>query len=538
VSELHCVPENNAVSQTDRPEGEARLAEILLSQHIVVQAQLQQAIELANTNGISLRNALTGLDFCLEDEINWAISRALEIPFVLLAYEMVDSELVSLFQSELLQEIRAVPIRDAEGGITIVMADPLDEAGFARIQSTHTDPLRLAVAPSGRVFSVLEQLQTTFQPLSMSSKRIEKGDTSGVVTVYGMIVEARKLGANRILIRPAGEGLEAIFRLERGWLVYRLWSTEQSLSILTRCRVMLGVVPSVGSNRETAHLCARVNGERILIEGEFYRDDTGCNVDLHIYPLITSPTLREFTALSDSQREGLLSLLTSRRPSGVVIVNSPDQRQRYRMVYGLLAMFQEREYDIVSIEERKYLESSHVRRFQLHSHSPEWDEIVHGESDIMAVTDAVFWQWRDLSAIAGQRLVILGVDFANSWLAFKSFHEVLESQTIVADRLRAIWSGRRVDLTCQVCGGKTVTYQAGGGEVKCSECDGFGHSSGTDLFEVFLPDADFREMETGERSVSDFQEEFERRMISPKIQTQLQEGILSGKIFSIVNEHG
>ena len=522
---------------SSKTRSEGKLEVILLHRQVISEANLQRAKVEANQRKISLRNALNALDICLEDEINWAISEELGIPFVLLSNEMVDNDLILLFPLKLLREVIAVPIWDAQGGITIVMADPLDESGFMRIQEVYKDELHIAVAPGGRVSSVLEFLDRSVNSSDRVISDFESKDSSGVVAVYGMIVAARRQGANRILIRPAGEGLEAIFRLERGWLAYQLWGSERMLSILTRSRIMMGVSPDSTSVRENARLYAKINNDRVLIEADFFRDASGYSIDVHIYPVISSPTLQEFKNLTDNHRNVLLNLLSARRPTGIVLINSPDQRQRYRMIYGLLAMLGKRNLDMISVEERKYLESQNVRRFQVNNKSPELDDIIHQESEVMAITDSAFWQWRELTVIAGKKLLILGLDFATSWLAISSFIEVIESQIIVSDRLRAIWSGKRVDLTCSTCGGRAHMPSGIDIEAICDACDGYGHSEGSDLFEVFVPDMDFRGKLSGDLSIAEFRQGFEERITAPSISFQLESGIKDGVIFNAVNYH-
>ncbi len=518
-----------------KARSDAKLAEILLAQNVISQSELDRARQEGERSGNSLRNALSGLDICLEDEINWTISRALGIPFVLLANEMVDSETISLFSLDLLRDIVAIPILDASGGVTLVMADPLDEPGFERIQEQYGEELHLAVAPSGRVAAVLDYLEGTATPPSGKLLELEAKDTSGVAAVYGMIIDARSRGVNRILIRPAGDGLEAIFRLERGWLPYGLWGSRQGLSIITRCRIMMGLLPVSQSARESSKITSRINRERVLIEAEFIRDATGCNIDFRIYPVITSPTLQEFETLTEHHRVALLKLFSARRPTGIVIVNAPDQRLRYRMVYSLLSMLGRRNLDMISVEERKYLESPSVRRFQVKSESPEWDEVAQQPCEVMAVIDAPFWKWRQLSAEAGQKFLILGLDLANSWLAFSSFNEMIENRAVVSDRVRAIWTGKRADLTCKTCHGRIGADRRIDAEGKCPECDGYGHSGGTDLFEVIVFESSFQRILISDRKLTDLKQEFDHLIVQPSISDQLASGIEKGVIFNAVD---
>lgn len=516
---------------------DSRLGEILLSQNVITSDNLELAKKEMLARGISLRRALSGLDICLEDEINWAISRELDIPFVLLSKEMIEDDLIKLFPINLLLSIEAIPIGDALGGITLVMTDPLDEVGLNKLQRLYDGELHIAVAPGGRVKAVLEYVQSKVAPVRTSSIKIDTKDSSGVATVYGMIVDARFRKANRILIRPSGDGLEALFRLEHGWIVYRLWDADKTLMIVSRCRIMMGLPPVPTSAKDSASLNARIDGERLVIEAEFIRDTTGITIDFHIFPIISSPTLAEFSSLSEEHRNALLGVLSARRPTGVVLVNAADQRQRYRMIYGILAMLGKRNLDILAVEERKFIESQQVRRFQVKTESQEWEEAISHEGDVLAIPDAPYWRWRDIISNAGQKLIILGMDLANSWLAFTSFLEVIDSRIVMADRWRALWSGKRVDLTCTVCGGIIDPNRGTRAEGVCPECDGYGHSRGIDFYEVVVPNDSLRDRLLSEIPVTEFRREFNGFICTPTITEQLNAGIKEGLVFNAVDKY-
>jgi len=508
-----------------------RLGEILLRRGVIQRNELVRAKQEANKRSLPLRDILTGLGIVLEDQINWTLSNELDIPFVLLTNDMVMQDILVAFPLNLLNETRTIPIPDAMGGVTLVMADPLDEQSYRKLTDHVGQELNRAVGPTGRITAILDELLRLRRgSRSQASETITK-DTSGVAAVYGMLVAARKKGANRILMRPMGDGIETAFRLERGWIPYRLWSRDQALAIVTRTRIMLGLEPEGMSDHEKASLNTRIHTERVLIEGDFLKEPAGPTIDLNIYPVVGSSVLDSLSTLTEAHRGGICGLFTSRRPTGIIIVNAPDQRQRYRMIYCIISKLHERKLDVISLEERKYLEIPNLRRFELRADTPVWESVAFQQCDALAVCDAPFWRWRDLAASAGERLVILGVDLVSSWLAFRSLLVTVSTPAILADRLRAIWSGKRVDLTCITCGGEGVVSTEKGGKETCKDCDGYGRFRGIDLFEVALVDDQFRDMLAGDSSWERSREELARITVQPTIETQLTEGIRSGVIF-------
>lgn len=511
----------------------ARLKEILLVEGVVTEEGFERAEKEAAKRSISLRDALTGLGIALEDEINWSLSRELQIPFVLLTGEMLDGDIISRFPVDLLFEAKTIPIPDALGGITLVMENPLDEKTFQRVASILSEPPHRAVGPSGRINGLLEEILRSkkggLRPFV--SESVTK-DSSGVAAVYGMVIAARRKGANRILMRPAGDGLETAFRLERGWVTYKVWSKDQSLAIISRTRIMLGLDPGQDVESERASITTRINSEKLLIEGVFNAASEGQTIDLMMYPVLASHSFEDLTALSQQQRQSLISLFSSRRPTGLIVVNAPDQRQRYRMIYSLNALLLHKKLDVISIEERKFLDIEGLRRYEIRADSPAWDSAAFQECDVLAICEAPFWRWKDFCSIAGERLIILGVDLVNSWLAFRSLMDTVSSPSILADRLRALWSARRVDLTCGKCGGVVNPSRGTSGSDVCDLCDGYGRYRGTDLFEALIPDEAFREALAGDHTWERLRSEALRITIPPTIESQLYAGIEAGTIFN------
>lgn len=512
---------------------DARLGDILLRQGVISRDNLELAFRESSGRKMPLREVLTGLGICIEDQINWAVSRELQIPFVLLTSEMIEQEIIKDFPLELLLESKALPIPDALGGITLVMGDPLDERSFRKLADLKDEEIRRAVGPLGRILSIIDQLIHEKAGENRFVSETVSKDTSGVAAAYGMIVAARKVGANRILMRPAGDGLESAFRLERGWVLHRVWSRDQSLAVISRIRILMGLSPSQNLPREISELKTKIGGERLTIEAKFTLEPEGPVVDIVMYPIVTTFNLKDFDNLAPSQREALERLFTARRPTGVILVNAPDQRQRYRMIYGLLASIFPTNFDILSLEERKYFESPAVRRKGVVIDSAEWHELVTERCDVLAICDTPYWHLRDLIGTGGERLVIIGCDLVSTWLAFRSVMDAAGSTAMVADRLRAIWSGRRVDLTCSSCGGEVAVGKGKEDADLCPSCNGYGHDRGADVFEVAIVGDAIRGMLAGRFTWDELQKALQASVTAPSIEAQIEEGLRSRRIFNI-----
>ncbi len=511
-----------------------RLAEIIAHKGLVEPDYLSRAFDEAKRRGIPLRDALIGMGVCLEDQINWAISEELDIPYVLLTDEMLDVEVADKLNLNLLREISAIPIPDALGGITLVMAEPLDDEAYARAVSDCNCELHRAVGPKMRIDAALDRLRQIQRGAyeGAGAPRARMKDLGGVADVYRMILEAKHRYVDRILLRPIGDGLEAAFHLERGWVIYKAWPKQEALSVMTRCRMLAGLPQHPASDSERVVIKTRLEGQRLKLQFDFVRENAGDTLNISLISVSSCIPFTQIDTLLESHREALQGLFSARRPTGVILVNAPDVRQRYRMCYGILAALVPHKYELLSFEDETYFDCPGVRSVGIQKDlEVEWDAAAM-RSNVVALPTTDSLHLCSLFRYAGSTLLLIGVDFVNTSLALQALFEEVAPRAVLADRLRAIWSGRRVDLTCPSCGGKVDPRRGLADAQVCPECDGYGRSRGTDLFEILLPDGRFRDLVTSAELQRMLPEEVDRMIVRPSIEEQMREGIQDGRIFN------
>ena len=510
----------------------SRLAEVLSNQQVIDSDDLEKAFMEANKRNIPLREALLGMDIVVEDQINWAISNEKNIPFILLTDEMLDPEILNHFPLPVLRDAIAIPIPDALGDVTLVMADPLNEEAYTCVKDYCRTELHLGIGSKGRIIAALDKLAREQEIILAETPTVTFGDSAGIAGAYRMLIDARRRYASRILLRPAGDGLEAVFRMERGWVIYKAWSRRNALSIMTRCRLIAGLQTKPSAAIEKASLKTRISGERLKFDFEFNLETAGDTLSITIHRITSCATIQQINTLHESHRNSLVGLFTARRPTGIILINAADELQRHRMIYGLLATLAPQKYDMIAFGNSDYFECPETRRLEINSTIDSDLTSLVRSADVVAFPLAYPRQLADLFNFANDSLILVGLDFVSSLLAFRVALEVVETRTVVADRLRAVWSGRRVDLTCQNCGG-IINHKRGIiGEDICPECDGYGRIRGTDLFEVFVLDNTLRQLISRDNWLDVINEKTEQLIIKPSIESQLREGITSGRIFN------
>ena len=110
---------------TETPESAPRrLSDILLATGLITQAQIEAGLRAQKRTRRLLGETLVDLGFITEDDLGWALSNHLGIPYIEIDLSMLDDSLKSLLPATLMREHRLLPILRTGDTLQIAMADP------------------------------------------------------------------------------------------------------------------------------------------------------------------------------------------------------------------------------------------------------------------------------------------------------------------------------------------------------------------------------------------------------------------------------
>lgn len=108
------------------PSLKERLKEILVTNGLLTQEQLDQALRVQQSQGGNLQKVLTELGYVSEQDLVSAISQGLNIPPIRLARCKVDPEVTKLVTREVARHYQLLPISKMGTALTVAMTDPLN----------------------------------------------------------------------------------------------------------------------------------------------------------------------------------------------------------------------------------------------------------------------------------------------------------------------------------------------------------------------------------------------------------------------------
>jgi len=126
-----------------------RIAQALLSRHLIQQEQLDEALAVQRTQGGSLQQILVQRGFVNEADLLAAVSQGLGIPPISLARMRLDPSLKPLISRDVAVQYQLIPVACIGQTLTVAMADPLNVFALDTIAMMTGLSINPLLQPSG-----------------------------------------------------------------------------------------------------------------------------------------------------------------------------------------------------------------------------------------------------------------------------------------------------------------------------------------------------------------------------------------------------
>ena len=143
-----------------RPKLRMRLGDLLVSEQIITDDQLKQALAYQKKSGLKLGKALIELGFIDEDRMLNFLSQQLGIPFFDLSRISISTDAVNLIPEVHARRFRALAINiDANDNVTVAMSDPADLQAIDFLSNILAPrEINLAIAKEEQLLLYFDQL--------------------------------------------------------------------------------------------------------------------------------------------------------------------------------------------------------------------------------------------------------------------------------------------------------------------------------------------------------------------------------------------
>ncbi|MGH7322615.1 MAG: ATPase, T2SS/T4P/T4SS family [Candidatus Rokuibacteriota bacterium] len=309
-----------------------KLGDILVERGFITEEQLQEALR----SGKRLGEALMEMGALSADELNWALSELLGVPYVEFRDEMVDFDLARTMPEEVLRRHSAFPVLQVGNELTVILSDPTNRHAVIELEALTGAKVSVAIAAGETIRHLLDKafpldVRTPGRvPFAEIGAGGTEADASGWAQVYSLLVGALRAEATELHLEPIGQEVRVRSRVN-GRLVEQARTPRSALATaISRLRATAGLRGA--SLPCQAYLRTRVEGQDLELDVLLLPTLYGDALTMRIWRARTEVPTLETLEVSGPARDELRHLTEG---AGLVVVTGRDPRARSALLYAL-----------------------------------------------------------------------------------------------------------------------------------------------------------------------------------------------------------
>lgn len=194
-----------------------RLSDILLDTGLVTQEQIEAGLRAQKRTRRLLGETLVDLGYIAEDDLGWALSNHLGLPYVEIDLTMLDDALKTLLPAGLMREHRLLPILRTGDTLQIAMADPTHTTIVGDVERLTGLTAQVCLAGAHRLGHLLDEwLGPEAAPVESSDDLLFREITRPTNPLGPVFIRALRENVREILMDPRGDDVRVRFRSAEG----------------------------------------------------------------------------------------------------------------------------------------------------------------------------------------------------------------------------------------------------------------------------------------------------------------------------------
>ena len=133
------------------------LGTLLLEYGLITNDDLKEGLKIQKEAGVRLGEALVKLGKVTMEDIDWVLSKQLDIPYVIVEDITVNIELLGKFPKEFLIENRLLPLYETDDQVSIVIEDPFNKSAISFIEESFGKKVSLSTGSGSKIEDLLKQ---------------------------------------------------------------------------------------------------------------------------------------------------------------------------------------------------------------------------------------------------------------------------------------------------------------------------------------------------------------------------------------------
>ncbi|WP_288380180.1 GspE/PulE family protein [uncultured Massilia sp.] len=349
-----------------RPE-KIRLGEVLISQKLLSEEQLNQALADQKRTGRKLGRVFVENGFVTEEQISGALARQLNIPYITLKFYNINADLVRLLPETAARRFRALVLEDRRETMLVGVSDPTDLFAYDEIARLLKKGVELAVVNETEVLAAIDRIYRRTEQITDFAREVEQdlGDTSIdfgalaanpgleeapiVKLLQSVFDDAAQVRASDIHIEPQDGRLAIRFRIDG---VLHL-QTEADIKVATplalRLKLMADLDISEKRLPQDGRFAVKVRNQRIDVRISTMPTQYGESVVMRLLSQVGMNLRLDAIGMPPRIVERFRAIV--QRPNGLVLVTGPTGSGKTTTLYSALSELNSVEKKLITVED-------------------------------------------------------------------------------------------------------------------------------------------------------------------------------------------
>ncbi len=516
----HTSPINLDTSGTPVPAEPVRLGQLLIDRGLIATEDLDRALELQKERGDKLGRILIDMGYLAQRDLLNALSAQLGLPVATLTTPPSAPELEGLSPRFLRQSLLfPVTVNEAEGTLTLAMADPLDFEAINAVQTFSKLEVRPQLAAEQDILDALDRCYNegdrqeatigfaTGDEDDLEHLRDMASEAPVIRLVNAMIAQAIEKRASDIHIEPFEKEFRIRFRVDGVLFNQEQPPRELKAAIISRLKLMAKL---------------NIAERRLPQDGRIKLRILGREVDLRVSTL---PTLygesvvmrlldRSAGDFYDLRRLGFDDHMLNRMehftslPHGIFLVTGPTGSGKSTTLYSALKRINLPDKKIITIEDPVEYQMDGINQIHVNpqiglTFAAGIRHIVRQDPDVIMIGEIRDRETADIairSALTGH-FVFSTLHTNDAPSAVTRLTDMGVENYLITSSVVAVLAQRLVRLICADCResagrvlnpwGEHVDAFRGRG---CETCNGSGYKGRAGIFELMELNEEIREL--------------------------------------------
>lgn len=442
---------------------EGTLGAILYNSRIISEADIAAALEEQQRSSSRFGEALVSLGIVTQEDIDWALSNQLDIPYIRLKQEMIDPEALSLLPAQLCRIHQLIPLIRAGDELSIAIADPLNKEAVAAAAEASGCRINLSVALIREINEVLDLCYGLPREdlLGFSSDLLPpeqltsiNADSSGQQLINSLLAYSLQHQLTSFSFRPLDDLISISGRSGASSHELGQLTPEHYAGLSALIRKAAGLLPS-GEASQSGCLFFQYHEREICFQVLLLQGANGDYLTIRQHITTNIPAKLDLLQLPGFQKQQFRRLATQRQ--GMVLFASRSLQERCRFMDLLLEELDTGGQSVLILGREPGRMGKHFPRIPLAGSEAAkgrliMDSLEHGP-DILVIEDGTALESFTAAGRAAMRgkLVLVGMDIRGTRNLCDHLIRYRQRNAFLTPFLSGIVSFKGIQLLCPAC---------------------------------------------------------------------------------------